>query len=230
MNGEKHEFVSNPDVRAAHGVPLCLTCDRMLRSCKRHQRDRLERHRFTFEGATSLLARHLIDDHGVKPLDVSPMCTGVSQGDWVALDNIHKAAHEREAIVAEKDQTVQHGDLLAAANRVKGFVRARQLLSNVDPQEVASVHIMLPGQPEPTEFDLLSSDLEMLAAAALSAAPRFSLFIDSAEEVLSARVREVIVEEGGTCEHTNDDGPNILVDVNGVSDAIARKLTKEWFV
>lgn len=40
-------------------------------------------------------------------------------------------------------------------------------------------------------------------------------------------VREVIAEEGSICEHTNDDGPTIIVDVNGVADAIVRRLRGE---
>lgn len=40
-------------------------------------------------------------------------------------------------------------------------------------------------------------------------------------------VRTVIVEEGSVCEHTNDDGPTIIVDVEAVSQEIARKLVAE---
>ena len=44
-------------------------------------------------------------------------------------------------------------------------------------------------------------------------------------------VRTVIVEEGSICEHTNDDGPTIIVDVDGVTDAIVKRLhEKESFV
>lgn len=55
---------------------------------------RLERHRFSYEGACTLLAAHLIDDHGVPELATSPWCTGVSQGDWSALDALHVKAHQ----------------------------------------------------------------------------------------------------------------------------------------
>ena len=38
-------------------------------------------------------------------------------------------------------------------------------------------------------------------------------------------VREVLVEYGSVCEHTNDDGPTINVDVDEVSVIIAGKLS-----
>lgn len=54
----------------------------------------VEAHRFTFEGSTTLLARHLVDEHDVLPGTVEPFASGVSQGAWVALDNLHREAHE----------------------------------------------------------------------------------------------------------------------------------------
>jgi hypothetical protein len=46
----------------------------------------------------------------------------------------------------------------------------------------------------------------------------------------SDAIREVIVEEGSTCEHTNDDGPTIIVDVNGVAEAIVSRLIREGYL
>lgn len=39
-------------------------------------------------------------------------------------------------------------------------------------------------------------------------------------------VREVLVEEGSICEHTNDDGPTIIVDVDDVADKIVNALSR----
>lgn len=99
MTTEPHDY--EPDAaskpHAMHADPPCRLCGSSRRSCERRGRNDLERHRFSFEGATSLLARHLIDDHGAAPLSVSPWCTGLSQGDWAALDNLHQRAHESES-------------------------------------------------------------------------------------------------------------------------------------
>ena len=40
-------------------------------------------------------------------------------------------------------------------------------------------------------------------------------------------IREVIVEEGWVCSHTNDDGPSIVVNVNDVADKIECRLRGE---
>lgn len=61
------------------------------------ERAELERHRFSFEGATALLAAHLLDDHGANLLAVAPWRNGLSRGDWVALDSLHLQAHLRGA-------------------------------------------------------------------------------------------------------------------------------------
>lgn len=39
-------------------------------------------------------------------------------------------------------------------------------------------------------------------------------------------VRVALIEEGWVCEHTNDDGPEIIVDVNAVAARISSELTK----
>lgn len=54
----------------------------------------VEAHRFTFEGSTGLLARHLIHDHGVPPRSVVHWSGGLTRGDWVTLDDLHRKAHE----------------------------------------------------------------------------------------------------------------------------------------
>lgn len=53
----------------------------------------LERHRFSYEGSTTLLARHLIEDHGVPESALAQWSGGLTQGDWIALDNVHHSAH-----------------------------------------------------------------------------------------------------------------------------------------
>ncbi len=50
------------------------------------------------------------------------------------------------------------------------------------------------------------------------------------ENALFELIREVIVEEGSICEHTNDDGPTIIVDVDDVADKIACRLRGEGFL
>lgn len=40
-------------------------------------------------------------------------------------------------------------------------------------------------------------------------------------------IREVIIEEGSICEHTNDDGPTIIVHVDDVADKIECRLRGE---
>lgn len=37
-------------------------------------------------------------------------------------------------------------------------------------------------------------------------------------------VQTILVEEGSVCEHTNDDGPTLIVDVWEVSAIISREL------
>lgn len=112
--------------------------------------------------------------------------------------------------------TVQLADV---ARRVLAYVRGRQLLSNVDREEISEVTVMPHGAGEPMTFTLLSSDLEALAMPHLRSAER-------AEEELQTLVRTAIVEEGWTCKHTNEDGPAIVVDVDGVTSAIVAALRK----
>ena len=59
----------------------------------------LEAHRFSFEGSTTLLARHLVDEHDVLLGAVEPYAGGLSQGAWIALDDLHKGAH-REGLTS----------------------------------------------------------------------------------------------------------------------------------
>lgn len=55
----------------------------------------VEQHRFSFEGSTTQLADHLVTEHGLYRATVLRWRDGLTSGDWVALDNIHRAAHER---------------------------------------------------------------------------------------------------------------------------------------
>jgi len=61
-------------------------------------------------------------------------------------------------------------ELRLAATRVLGFVRARQLMSNTDPEVIGDIAITInthEGPGKPMEFRLLSSDLDALTAAVL---------------------------------------------------------------
>lgn len=169
MSGAKHSYAPDPGSfpTAMHLDRPCVVCGRSPRLCRRGQQSKLERHRFSFEGATSLLAAHLIDDHGASPLSVSPWCTGVSQGDWVALDDLHKAAHETE----NEEVVSMSNELREAAQRVTGYVRARALMSNTDPEVISDIAVMPAGTEKPMEFKLLASDLEALALAAVGGTP-----------------------------------------------------------
>lgn len=125
-------------------------------------RRELEEHRFSFEGATSMMARHLVDDHGVPATTISRWANGLDQGSWVALDDLHKEAH-------------MNNELREAAQRVTGYVRARQLMSNTDPEVISDIAVMPAGTEKPWEFRLLSADLEALAAHAIGATPTEAL-------------------------------------------------------
>ncbi len=54
----------------------------------------VEAHRLSFEGSTSQLAQHLIDNHNVPAGALAQWRNGLTQGDWTSLDIIHRAAHE----------------------------------------------------------------------------------------------------------------------------------------
>jgi hypothetical protein len=65
-------------------------------------------------------------------------------------------------------------ELRAAAQRVTGYVRAWQLLSNTDNERLGEVTIMLNGWQDPAgpqTFELLAADLEALALHALGGTP-----------------------------------------------------------
>lgn len=53
----------------------------------------LQAHRFSYEGATSALARHLVDTHALAEETVQDYDGGLTQGHWIALDDLHVAAH-----------------------------------------------------------------------------------------------------------------------------------------
>lgn len=64
----------------------------------------VEAHRFSFEGSTSLLARHLIHDHGVPPGQVVQWSGGLTKGDWTAFDDMHRVKH------SERGEDGTHGE------------------------------------------------------------------------------------------------------------------------
>lgn len=49
-------------------------------------------HDGSFEGSARLYAEHLVKDHGFSWSNVDPFKNGVSQGDWIALDHLHRHA------------------------------------------------------------------------------------------------------------------------------------------
>lgn len=57
----------------------------------------VEEHRFSFEGSTGQLAKHLIREHHLPPSNVQEWAGGLTQGDWTSLDELHRDAHKREA-------------------------------------------------------------------------------------------------------------------------------------
>lgn len=63
----------------------------------------LERHRFTFEGALSLMGNHVLTAHLEALTDnekatVQKFKDGCDQGSWIMVDEVHSAAHRREAV------------------------------------------------------------------------------------------------------------------------------------
>jgi hypothetical protein len=54
----------------------------------------VEAHRFSFEGSTTKLASHLVHSHGLAPSNVVRWANGLSQGDWIALDDMHSSEHK----------------------------------------------------------------------------------------------------------------------------------------
>lgn len=43
-------------------------------------------------------------------------------------------------------------------------------------------------------------------------------------------IREVLVEEGWVCSHTNDDGPAIVVNVDDVAGKIDQRLRSQGYL
>lgn len=62
---------------------------------KRERKRDIEMHRFSFEGSTSQLATHLVRDHGLTIDNVREWSGGLTQGDWTALDVLHRDAHRK---------------------------------------------------------------------------------------------------------------------------------------
>lgn len=53
-------------------------------------------------------------------------------------------------------------------------------------------------------------------------------FLATKRDTWAEVVRVILVEEGSVCEHTNEDGPTIVVDVDRVSGIIAARLVERW--
>lgn len=162
-------------------------------------RRELEEHRFSFEGATSMMARHLIDDHGVPATTISRWANGLDQGSWIALDDLHKEAH-------------MSNELRESAQRVTGYVRAWQLLSNTDSECLGEVTVMPPGAGEPVTFKLLAADLEELAARATRCGDR----VPDTSGVTMSRTCGLTLNESGACprpreEHVAPSAPDTVV-------------------
>lgn len=139
----------------------------------------LERHRFSFEGATGQLARHLVKDHGVPASTVSRWDSGLDQGSWIALDDLHQEAH-------------MGNELHGAAQRVLGFARAHQLLAGAE--VVARIEFRIE-RDEPTVFTLLATDLEELAIQATRCSGR----VADVTGVTKSRTCGLTLSADGTC-------------------------------
>lgn len=55
----------------------------------------IEMHRFSFEGSTTQLALHLTSAHNVPEDIIFENSGGLTQGDWTALDILHREAHRK---------------------------------------------------------------------------------------------------------------------------------------
>lgn len=62
-------------------------------------------------------------------------------------------------------------ELREAAQRVTGYVRARGLMSNTEPELVGDIVVMSAGTEKPMSFRLLASDLEALVLHATGGIP-----------------------------------------------------------
>lgn len=93
---------------------------------------------------------------------------------------------------ATQDKT----ELAEIAKRVIGYVRARQLLSNVDAEEISEVTVTPPGG-EPMTFALNSSDLEALAAPYLD--PRCTGRVPDVTGLTESRVCGLTLTADGHC-------------------------------
>lgn len=62
-------------------------------------------------------------------------------------------------------------ELREAAQRVTGYVRARALMSNTDPEVISDIAVMPAEVGKPMEFRLLVGDLEALVEYAIGATP-----------------------------------------------------------
>jgi hypothetical protein len=88
-------------------------------------------------------------------------------------------------------------ELAEAARRVLAYVRGRQLLSNVDPEEISEVSVMPPGAGEPMTFRLLSSDLEALTLQHIE--PRCADRVPDNTGVTKTRTCGLTLDANGAC-------------------------------
>lgn len=50
-----------------------------------------------FEGSNKLYAEHLVNDHGYTESDVERHKWGMTEGDWIALNAMHRAARSLDS-------------------------------------------------------------------------------------------------------------------------------------
>ena len=97
-----------------------------------------------------------------------------------------------------------------AAQRVTGYIRARALMSNTDPEVISDIAVMPAGAEKPMEFRLLVSDLEALVLHAHGVAtteeltawpdkPRCSGRVPDISGVSHRRACGLTLDDNGTC-------------------------------
>ena len=97
-------------------------------------------------------------------------------------------------------------ELREAAQRVTGYVRARALMSNTDPEVISDIAVMPAGAEKPMEFRLLVSDLEALVLHAHGVATTEELTAWPDKPRCSGRVPDISgVSHRSACGLTLDD-------------------------
>lgn len=101
-------------------------------------------------------------------------------------------------------------ELREAAQRVTGYIRARALMSNTDPEVISDIAVMPAGAEKPMEFRLRVSDLEALVLHTHGVAsmeertawphkPRCADWVPDISGVSHRRTCGLTLDANGTC-------------------------------